>query len=97
MLFDSFVPRKASTIHEYTYARIMQNWTYLSSYLTFNKPDARTVGILLRLELDGKKRKDIINRLAARLGSQIRDILKQEVQDEYERVSSGKVSSQTSD
>ena len=50
-----------------------------------NNPDTPTLGLLIRIELNGKRRKDILDRLVARLTSCIRFQLKQDMMVMYER------------
>lgn len=85
MLLEQFVPKMASNEDRTKYGRIMSNWTYLSTYMCVNDPQAETIGLLIRLELNGRKRKDILDRLVSRLTSCVRQQLKQEITALYER------------
>lgn len=86
MLIELFVPKSVSTADRIKYSRPISNWTYLSTYLSMAKPGHEIVGKLIRIELDGRNRRDIIDRLSSRLASIMRDILKQEAADEHERI-----------
>ena len=92
MLIEIFVPNTVSEADRTKYNRQISNWTYLSTYLSMAKPDHVVLGKLIRIELDGRNRRDIIDRLASRLTSSMRDILKTEVVDAHERVTDRKVS-----
>lgn len=92
MLIELFVPPTVADEDRARYSRQISNWTYLSTYLSMAKPDHIVLGKLIRIELDGRNRRDIIDRLASRLTSSMRDILKAEVADVHERVASRKVS-----
>ena len=85
LLLERFVPNTVTHEDKTKYARIMSNWTYLSTYMCVNNPDTPTLGLLIRIELNGKKRKDILDRLVARLTSCLRQQLKQEMVVMYER------------
>lgn len=87
MLIELFVPDKVSDEDRVKYSRQISNWTYLSTYLSMAKPGHETVGKLIRIELDGRNRRDIVERLSSRLASSIRDIFKAEVINVHERVS----------
>ena len=84
MLIKQFVPDSVSDKDKDTYSRVMSNWSYLSSYLAMRNPNREVVGILLRIELDGKNRLDIIERLTSRLVSCIRVQIKQEAEQLHE-------------
>lgn len=85
MLLEQFVPKTATNEDRAKYGRTMSNWTYLSAYMCVNDPQAETIGLLIRLELNGRKRKDILDRLVSRLTSCIRQQLKQEMLVMHER------------
>lgn len=85
LLLKQFVPDTVTNEDKTKYARVMSNWTYLSTYMCVNNPDTPTLGLLIRIELNGKKRKDILDRLVARLTSGLRQQLKQEMAVMYER------------
>ena len=87
-IIDLYVPVTVSSEDKSKYGRVMSNWTYLSTYLCASNPDAQVVGTLIRVELDGKSRKPILDRLVARLGSCVRLQLKKELDELYERKSS---------
>lgn len=63
------------------YSRTMSNWSYLSFYLSSREPTAEIVGRLIKMEMDGKKREQIVYRLVQRLGSIIRRQIRQEMED----------------
>lgn len=88
LLLEQFVPRTASNEDRTKYGRIMSNWTYLSTYMCVNDPQVETIGLLIRLELNGRRRKDILDRLVSRLTSCVRQQLKREITALYERNSS---------
>lgn len=87
-IIELYVPAMASSEDKTKYGRVMSNWTYLSTYLCASDPSAEVVGTLIRIELDGKSRKAILDRLVARLGSCVRLQLKKELDELYERKSS---------
>ena len=84
-IIDLYVPVTVSSEDKSKYGRVMSNWTYLSAYMCVNDPQAETIGLLIRLELNGRKRKDILDRLVSRLTSCIRQQLKQEMLVMHER------------
>ena len=84
MIANIFIPCKVGSEARGKYARIMSNWSYLSAYLAANDPDAETIGKLIRIELDGKHRQDIVDRLRGRLSTTIGNILRAEVGELYE-------------
>ena len=85
LLLEQFVPDTVTNEDRTKYARAMSNWTYLSTYMCINSPDAATLGLLIRIELDSKRREDILDRLVARLTSCIRSQLKHDMAAMYER------------
>ena len=85
LLLEQFVPDTVTNEDRTKYARVMSNWTYLSTYMCVNNPDTPTLGLLIRIELNGKRRKDILDRLVARLTSCIRSQLKHDMAAMYER------------
>ena len=85
LLLEQFVPDTVTNEDRTKYARVMSNWTYLSTYMCVNNPDTPTLGLLIRIELNGKRRKDILDRLVARLTSCLRQQLKQEMLVMHER------------
>ncbi len=60
--------------------RYISNWTYLSSFLACN-PDLATLGSLLRLEVEGKRRDFILSRIMGKIHTEIRKKLQEELQD----------------
>ena len=84
MIADKFIPNSVDSETRGKYARVMSNWSYLSAYLASNDPDAETIGKLIRIELDGKHRQDIVDRLRGRLSTAIGNILRAEVGELYE-------------
>ena len=85
LLLEQFIPDTVTNEDRTKYARAMSNWTYLSTYMCVNDPDTPTLGLLIRIELNGKRRKDILDRLVARLASCIRSQLKHDMTAMYER------------
>ena len=85
LLLEQFVPNTVTNEDRPREARVMSNWTYLSTYMCVNNPDTPTLGLLIRIELNGKRRKDILDRLVARLTSCIRFQLKHDMVVMYER------------
>lgn len=61
------------------YTRAIANWTYLGTWLATNDVTFEDLGIFLRLELDGKRRDFIINRLAGRVHSMLRERINSEL------------------
>lgn len=86
MLIKQFIPDTVEEVNRLKYARSLSNWTYLSAYLSINDPSTESIGALIRMELDGKNRRDIIDRLASRLVSNLRGQLKREAMELHERV-----------
>lgn len=84
-LLAQFIPAEVSEVDKNKYKRIMANWTYLSTFMCATSPDEEVIGTLLYLELNGKNRKDILERLVSRLTSCVRQRLKQELAELYER------------
>ena len=87
-MLQQFIPQSVSQDDKNMYSRVMSNWTYLSTYMCTNPPSIQTLGKLIFIELHGKKRKDILDRLVARLGTQVRQQLKQDLDALYERTHS---------
>lgn len=85
LLLKQFVPDTVTNEDKTKYTRVMSNWTYLSTYMCVSNPDISTLGLLIRIELNGKRRKDILDRLVARLTSGIRLQLKHDMAAMYER------------
>lgn len=85
MLILQFLPDEVDEEVRIKYARSMSNWTYLSTFLCASDPPAETLGMLLRIELDGKNRTDIVDRLVTRLASRVREQLKKEAMAIHER------------
>lgn len=84
-MLTQLIPKTVSQEDKATYSRVMANWTYLSTYMCANNPTLELVGKFICIELNGKKRKDILDRLTARLGSLVRQQLKQDMDTLYER------------
>lgn len=78
MLLDNFVPETVTAEQKRDYHKVSANWTYLSSFLSRTELTPELVGILIRIELEGKNREDIIDRLLSRLGSLLNKQLKTE-------------------
>ena len=86
-MLQQFIPQTVSQDDRLTYSRVMANWTYLSTYMCANQPSIEVLGKLIFIELTGKNRKDILDRLVARLGTHVRQQLKQDLDALYERKS----------
>lgn len=85
MLLDQYVPDIVVQEVKNRYSKIISNWTYLSAYLSMEDPGADELGVIIRCELDGRNRIDILNRLVGRLGSNLRRQLKVEIHELCER------------
>lgn len=94
--FDQLVPAEVTDAQKAAYRRAISNWTYLSGYLSIQRPDLPVLGILIRLELNGANRRDIVERLTSRMVSRIRDILLHEAVDAHERIRDRALSSRRS-
>jgi hypothetical protein len=60
------------------YGRISSNWTYLAAWMA-GPITIDEIGIVLHIELAGRCRGNIINRLIGRLGSMLRGLVRDEV------------------
>jgi len=72
------MPKKLSDEQRRIYSRYSSNWAYLSNCLT-NGASREEVGIMLKIEIEGKKRDHIINRLLGRLATMYRQEIKKEL------------------
>lgn len=79
MLLEQYVPGVVVQEVKNRYSRIISNWTYLSAYLSMEDPGPDELGVIIRCELEGRNRIDILNRLVGRLGSNLRRQLKVEI------------------
>ena len=77
-LYKQFIPAKVTKAQMLKYSRYGTNWTYLAAHLAMGL-EIQELGILLRIELDGQNRPNIVNRLVGALGVRIRDEFRNEV------------------
>lgn len=87
-LLAQFVPDDIIPEDQTKYRRILANWTYLSTFMCVTSPTTEVLGVLIKMELMGKNRKDILERLVSRLTSNIRQQLKQDLAELHERSAS---------
>lgn len=77
-LYNMYVPETVSAMQRAKYAQYGSNWTYLAAHMAMGLSD-QELGILLRLELDGRNRQSIVSRLIGAIGARMRDDFRQEV------------------
>ena len=73
-LWERLVPAEVPKEKYGTYARYSANWTYLAVKFA-QGVTLEELGIMLRIELDRKRRDFIIGRLVSRMGMMLRDEL----------------------
>lgn len=78
---NDIIPEAVDQGFKDTYHRSISNWSYLSHFLRTHQPTAEVVAGLIRMELDGACRQDIIHRLGQRLTSRLRDQLQRQLED----------------
>lgn len=78
-VFELYTSAQITDEFKKNFQRTLSNWSYLSYYLSMHNPEAETIGKLIRMELESKRRLDILQRLTQRLGSLIRKQLQQEL------------------
>jgi len=76
--FEQIVPTELTNEEKKIYTRYSANWTYLSAFLASRAVTLRELGIMLKLEIDGKGRDFIIARLLGRIGTLYREHLQYE-------------------
>ena len=74
---NQILPEKITTEESRIYGRHAANWTYLSAFLA-SGADLHELGILLYIELNGKKRDFMISRLLGKIGTAYRTALQNE-------------------
>lgn len=72
------IPEELTRNQRRQYSRVGANWTYLASFLA-SGVTKEELGILLKLELEGKRRDFIITRLLGKLCTCYREYLYKEL------------------
>lgn len=80
-ILENYINIDVSDDFKREHFKTLSNWSYLSFYMSSKDPSAEDIGKLIRYELQGKKREQIIQRLVQRLGTAIRKQLKVEMEE----------------
>lgn len=79
-ILEMVLSSQPSTEFKTTWERLLSNWTYLSSAFVNNDPSLETLALLLRMELDGRRRKFMVDRLLQRISMKLRKQLLEDFQ-----------------
>ena len=77
-LYAMFMPAAVSKRDYAKYVRYCSNWTYLAAHLAIGV-SIQELGMLLYIELHGRNRPNMVNRLVGALGARMRDEFRGEV------------------
>lgn len=84
-MIEHLIPNTVDRDVYLAYKPVLSNWSKLSAFLVQQKPTVEVIGALLRIELSGSKRRDIVLRLTQRLGTAVRERIHLEVSELCER------------
>ena len=79
MFIDNYVPKKLDAQLTAEIKQKHHNWSYMARYIASSNDDPFVVGSLIRYEVDGERRPDVMLRLSARLSSIIGQMVKTEI------------------
>lgn len=85
---NEIIPKELTYDQKHKYSKVCANWTYLAAFLATGATKEE-LGILLKLELEGKHRDFIITRLLGKLCTCYREYLYKELVHEKTCVQNG--------
>jgi hypothetical protein len=77
---EDIIPAEVTPMEKEKYEKYIGNYIYLHNYFSYGVTLAE-LGIMLKLELEGRKRDFIISRIRGKIGSMYTEYLKKQTQE----------------